>query len=76
MGQLMTLYAPAMFSETPYSNLQSIVTHVLNHAVEHPQAKLHKCIRCYFNFKKVRWCDRLNIYQTKRLKTLMIEIVT
>ncbi len=64
-----------MFYEAPYSNLTYVVTHILNHAAENPQAKLHECIRCYFNFKKVCWCDRLNVFQTKRLKSLMFEIV-
>ncbi len=74
-GQLITLYAPAIFFEVPYLNLTYVVTHILNHAVENPQAKLHECIRCYFNFKKVCWCDHLNIIQTNRIESLMFEII-
>ncbi len=73
-GQLMTQYAPAMFFEVPYANLQFIATHILNHATEYPQAKLHECLCCYFNFKKMCWCDCLNIYQTHRIKALIFEI--
>ncbi len=53
MGQLMTLYALAMFFEAPYSNLQFVATHIRNHATEYPQAKLHECVCCYFAFKKM-----------------------
>ncbi len=38
MGQLMTQYVPAMFFEAPYTNLQFVATHILNHAAEYPQA--------------------------------------
>ncbi len=74
-GQLMTLYVLAIFFELPYSHITFVLNHVLNHAAENPQTKLHECIRCYFNFQKTCWCNRLNVFQTKRIESLMFEIV-
>ncbi len=72
---MMTLYAPAIYFELPYSHIMFVVDHIINHAANHLQAKFHECIRCFFNFEKVRWCDRLNVLQTQRIESLMFEIV-
>ncbi len=74
MGKMMTLYAPAMFYEAPYSNLQNVVTYLRVIAGEHPQSKLHESIRCYFTFKKMRWSSRLDINMTHRIESMMFEI--
>ncbi len=75
MGQLMTLYALAMFLEAPYLNLQYVATHICNSSTKYPQAKLHECIRCYFAFKKMCWSSHLDISITHRIESLMFEIV-
>ncbi len=71
----MTLYALAIYFELPYSHITFVVDHIINYATNHLQAKFHKCIHCYFNFKKARWCNCLNILQTHRIESLMFEIV-
>ncbi len=74
-GQMVTLYTPVIFFEMPYSSMQHVVTHICINAAEHPQAKLHDCVRCYFAFKKMRWSGRLDIDITRRIESLMFEIV-
>ncbi len=73
-GQMMTLYVPAMFYEAPYSSMQHVVTHLCVIATEHPQVKLHDCMRCYFAFKKMHWCSRLDIDMTHRIESMMFEV--
>ncbi|MCP4595003.1 hypothetical protein, partial [Neptuniibacter sp.] len=73
-GKMMTLYAPAMFYEVPYSNLQNVVTNLHVIAGEHPQSKLHDSVRCYFAFRKMRWSSRLDIDMTHRIESMMFEI--
>ncbi len=54
-----------MFFEAPYLNLQYVATHIRLNAVEHLQAKLHECIRCYFAFKKMHWSSCLDVSITR-----------
>ncbi len=65
----------AVYSELPFAHINHIVKHIINHAANHPQAKFHESMHCYWNFQTTRWCDRLNIYQTHRLESLMFEVV-
>ncbi len=59
----------------PYSSMQHVVTHIRVNAAEHLQAKLHDCVRCYFAFKKMRWSGRLDINITRRIESLMFDII-
>ncbi len=74
-GQMMTLYSSAIFFEMPYANLQHAATHICLNAAEYPQAKLHDCVRCYFTFRKQCWSSRLDINVTRRIESLMFEII-
>ncbi len=74
-GLLMPLYLAAIYFELPFSHIPFVVDHIINHAMNYPQAKLHESIRCFWNFQDARWCDHLNIYQTHQIESLMFEIV-
>ncbi len=70
---MMPLYMLAVYFELPFAYINHIIEHIINHATNHPQAKFHESMCCYWNFQTARWCDRLNIYQTHCLKSLMFE---
>ncbi len=74
MGKMMTLYAPAIFYESPYSSMQNVVAYLRVIAGEHPQSKLHDSVRCYFTFRKMRWCSCLDVDMTHRIESMMFEI--
>ncbi len=53
----------------------TFITNVRLNAVEHAQAKLHDCVRCYFAFKKMCWSSHLDINITHRIESLMFKII-
>ncbi len=73
-GMLMPLYAPAVYFELPFAQINHVIQHILSNAANHPQAKFHKSMCCYWNFQFSRWCDCLNIYQMHRFESLMFEV--
>ncbi len=74
-GIMVPLYTLAVYFELPFVHVNYVIEHIINQAANHPQAKFHELMSCYWNFQDSRWCDHLNIYQMHHLESLMFEIV-
>ncbi len=50
-SMLVPLYMLVVYFERPFVHINHVVEHILGHATNHPQAKFHESMCCFWNFQ-------------------------